>query len=174
MAASRNGECLSTEYINIRTKLKWRCESGHIWQATLGNVKNHNRWCPECPIGKNQKQLYNVIQSIYKEHKVYNNFKDFSWLGCGRNKQELDIYVEGLRLAIEYDGEQHFKPVRFGGISIAEAKKKHEYVKMLDVRKDNKIALNTKDIRYFVRFNYKDELNREDIIKKLQSCGVPL
>lgn len=48
LAKERNGRCLSKEYINIRTKLKWQCDKGHIWFATPNDVKNDNTWCPRC------------------------------------------------------------------------------------------------------------------------------
>ena len=47
IAKLRNGVCLSTEYNNLRSKLIWECNCGHIWKATLNNVKNHDRWCPK-------------------------------------------------------------------------------------------------------------------------------
>ena len=47
LAESRGGKCLSSEYVNARTKLKWQCKKGHIWDAIPSNViKGH--WCPEC------------------------------------------------------------------------------------------------------------------------------
>ncbi|MCK5561674.1 MAG: zinc-ribbon domain-containing protein, partial [Thermoplasmata archaeon] len=47
IAKSRGGECLSTEYVNQRTKLRWRCKEGHEWDTQAGNVKN-GTWCPFC------------------------------------------------------------------------------------------------------------------------------
>ena len=46
-AAERGGRCLSTEYRNSGTKLRWQCSQGHKWMATPGHVRN-GRWCPEC------------------------------------------------------------------------------------------------------------------------------
>jgi hypothetical protein len=48
IAKSKGGKCLSTEYVNSRTKLEWECAEEHIWFATPGNVKNRNSWCAEC------------------------------------------------------------------------------------------------------------------------------
>jgi hypothetical protein len=49
LARSKGGECLSQEYTkNKDTKLEWRCAQGHIWQATLGKVRNDGSWCPTC------------------------------------------------------------------------------------------------------------------------------
>ena len=47
VAESRGGRCLSTEYINNKTKLKWLCSNGHIWEASSSQVKS-GRWCGDC------------------------------------------------------------------------------------------------------------------------------
>ena len=47
LAKQRGGQCLSTKYINSRTKLTWKCDKGHIWKATQSNIKN-GHWCPIC------------------------------------------------------------------------------------------------------------------------------
>nr|MBT6355197.1 hypothetical protein [Pelagibacteraceae bacterium] len=47
IAAERNGKCLSTEYINSKTKLKWECAEGHTWEAISTNVKRGS-WCRIC------------------------------------------------------------------------------------------------------------------------------
>ena len=47
MAKERGGECLSEEYPNYKTRLKWRCHLGHEWESTLNNVKRGS-WCRKC------------------------------------------------------------------------------------------------------------------------------
>jgi hypothetical protein len=47
VAEAMGGACLSTEYINAKTKMRWRCENGHEWEATPHNVR-HATWCPHC------------------------------------------------------------------------------------------------------------------------------
>jgi hypothetical protein len=47
LAAHRGGECLSNQYANNETKLRWRCAAGHEWSAAPGLVKG-GRWCPHC------------------------------------------------------------------------------------------------------------------------------
>lgn len=53
LARSRNGKCISEEYINSQTKLIWECEYGHQWTAKPNNIKHRNSWCPHC--NKNNK-----------------------------------------------------------------------------------------------------------------------
>lgn len=48
MLAQRNqGECISPEYVNNSSKLRWRCKDGHEFEAIPGNVQQ-GKWCPEC------------------------------------------------------------------------------------------------------------------------------
>ena len=45
----KGGECLSDEFINIDTKLKWECgKCFYIWKTTLRCVKKSGSWCPDC------------------------------------------------------------------------------------------------------------------------------
>jgi hypothetical protein len=48
IAARRGGKCLSSEYKNMATKLRWRCREGHEWTAKPGNIIHANSWCPVC------------------------------------------------------------------------------------------------------------------------------
>jgi hypothetical protein len=38
----------------------------------------------------------------------------------------FDFCVKELNVLIEYDGEGHFKPIQFGGISLNRAKEQHK------------------------------------------------
>ena len=53
IARTRGGECLSTEYVNSRSKLLWRCSEGHEWMARANCIKHQNQWCPNCGLKKN-------------------------------------------------------------------------------------------------------------------------
>jgi hypothetical protein len=48
VAKKMGGECLSKIYINNRTKLKWKCKKGHIWEAIYDGVISRGIWCPKC------------------------------------------------------------------------------------------------------------------------------
>ena len=47
LALLKGGVCLSTDYINVKTPLKWQCSKGHVWEANPVNIYNGN-WCPIC------------------------------------------------------------------------------------------------------------------------------
>ena len=52
IAASKGGQCLSSTYWNNTTKLRWRCERGHVWDAVPGSIvgskSRKGSWCPIC------------------------------------------------------------------------------------------------------------------------------
>lgn len=48
LATQRGGFCLSDLYLNSKSKLWWKCEKGHRWQATPFSVKIRKSWCPIC------------------------------------------------------------------------------------------------------------------------------
>jgi hypothetical protein len=47
LAEKNQGKCLSTTYVNCKTKMLWKCKNGHQFQATPENV-NQGKWCPHC------------------------------------------------------------------------------------------------------------------------------
>ncbi|QQS61536.1 MAG: hypothetical protein IPN70_01215 [Candidatus Moraniibacteriota bacterium] len=47
IALSRGGKCLSAQYLDARTKLRWQCAEGHIWETTPGSIRG-GHWCPKC------------------------------------------------------------------------------------------------------------------------------
>lgn len=42
LARTKGGECLSSEYVNNRTKLLWRCADGHEWQAIPASISERD------------------------------------------------------------------------------------------------------------------------------------
>ncbi|WP_367804083.1 zinc-ribbon domain-containing protein [Brevibacillus laterosporus] len=56
IAISRGGECLSDQYKDNKTNLRWKCSKGHEWEATPNNIKSKGHWCPICSRNQNYKQ----------------------------------------------------------------------------------------------------------------------
>ena len=59
IAEARGGKCVSTEYVDNKTKLEWECSEGHSWCAKPGDVKNSGDWCPECA-GNKRLTIYEM------------------------------------------------------------------------------------------------------------------
>ena len=61
IAKLNGGLCLSSEYLNSRTKLKWQCDKRHTWEATPSMVKN-GYWCRVC--AGNEKPTLSTLNQI--------------------------------------------------------------------------------------------------------------
>lgn len=66
-ASRSGGKCLSKEYINLSTPLKWRCEKGHTWDADFQIIKQGG-WCPAClKPQKDKAERLETLKNIAKE-----------------------------------------------------------------------------------------------------------
>lgn len=104
-AYNKNGTLLTTTYTNCETKMLWECEKGHQWEATWSLIKR-GCWCPDCKLYKYEQLTRNMLEVLLK--KPFIKQKNF----IPHNKYsglELDGYNEELKLAFEYNGEQHYK-----------------------------------------------------------------
>lgn len=70
LAKSKNGLCLSENYITRKTKLTWKCEQNHIWDSSPGKMLDRNVWCPIC--GK-EKSIENRRLGINKVIEIGND-----------------------------------------------------------------------------------------------------
>jgi hypothetical protein len=162
---------LSRSYIDCQTKLNVGCFGcGLRWQTTLECLMRKEYPCKVCGLNSTQLKLYGIIHDLYSDAIL--NYRGFEWLKTKRGTQELDIYVPSVKLAIEYDGEQHFKPVCFGGISLKRAEANLIQTKKLDRRKNRCIRKHKDDICWFVRFNYREHIIYEYVLDKLNKNGV--
>ena len=110
-----------------------------------------------------ETELYRIIKSIFSNNKVIHHYRK-KWL----EGQEIDIFVPHLNLAIEYDGIQHFKPIKAWGGEEG-LKKNIERDKLKEEKcKENNITL--------IRFTYKEnDLLSENYVKsKLIKYGINL
>ncbi len=69
IAKRRGGLCLSNQYLNTSTKLKWQCREGHIWEATNDSIQQ-GHWCPKCSfkkIGDSRRLTIEEMQAIAEQ-----------------------------------------------------------------------------------------------------------
>ena len=65
IVTGRGGEIISGEYINQKSKFRFRCEKGHEWETTPNQIII-GRWCDKCHREKRQLE----IKEKYSEIKV--------------------------------------------------------------------------------------------------------
>ena len=152
------------EYVNYETKVCIICpEHGEFWQTPHGHLNGQG--CPYC---KNS-YLANEISILLKENKIiYEQEKTFEWLR-DKGRLYLDFYLPDYNIAIECQGEQHFKPVDFfGGEEQFKRRQELDFIKhKLCINNGIKIIYySTFDLPYFAKVENNKEKILNLIIKK--------
>lgn len=147
---------LSKEYVNTHTKFLVECNEGHQYWTTQSYFQQGYR-CPLCKESRGERQLYELLEQIFLSCQITRQ-DNLGFL----ERQTVDFAVRESKLAIEYDGEQHFKPVRFGGISIQRASRNFQYIQKLDKRKQLLCERNNYKL---VRISYQEEMSLINIRK---------
>ena len=111
------------------------CIRDSNWEATLNSRDSGiATGCPACK-NKSQRKLTNLVSSFFPDAE---SEKFLPWLGGLKSGgQHLDIFVPSLNLAIEYNGRQHYEPIKFFGGSEG-----FKHRKKLDERKRRLCANN--------------------------------
>jgi len=110
---------------------------------------------------KSQNKLAEMIGKSLNRH-IKQDFREFDWLRWRQNL-EIDIWVPEIKLAIEYDGEQHFKLLeKFGGKEGFEKQKRYDDLKNCMIA--NHIAKREGDIEHFIRFRFDEPLYNYDYV----------
>ena len=65
IARDRGGQCLSTVYVNVDTKLLWECDKGHQWMAISSSVKRGS-WCRLCAFSRSRRSLHDLQEHARK------------------------------------------------------------------------------------------------------------
>lgn len=154
-------------YTRSDEKVLVECKKcGSEWSTKAGNLINAKSGCPDC----NSFYSKAVIQiKKFLDDNNINNKQEYHFDNLRSSKGymlKFDFAIldefDNLKILIEYDGEQHFTPVKLWGgeKSFIESKirdeQKNEYCK------DNNIKL--------IRFSYKDKMIfiKNTIIKVLE------
>lgn len=128
---------LDQEYKNANIPLMYICkhhqEIGVQYMALSNAYKQH---CPYCNIvkGENSIASYLIKNNIqYTIHKTYDDL-----LGIKGGKLSYDFYLPFFNMLIEYQGEQHERPVEiFGGEEQFKTQQEHDNRKREYAKKNN-------------------------------------
>jgi len=83
LARSRGGQCLSTAFIDVKTKLRWKCALEHEWEATP-RLLLAGHWCPECAPPPwdydTQAKVDPALAAVYYNNHDRNEYQRVDWL----------------------------------------------------------------------------------------------
>jgi len=102
-----------------------------------------------------------VVANMLKEDPIYEWSSEWLLNPEGNNRLYVDGYFSKNKIAIEYDGEQHFKYIPF---LHGHDEEKFKRQQMLDRHKEN--MLNENNIKV-IRFRYDEPLTVEHITQKI-------
>ena len=127
-------------YYNDHTKILMNCEiHNYIWPVAPNKILHRNTGCPKCISYSNENKIMNIFDGLGYTTEPQKKFEDCR----DKNILPFDIYVNELNLLIEYDGEGHYMPIPYGGMSMEQAKErlritqKHDNIKTLYCKNNN-------------------------------------
>ena len=140
-----------------------------IQSMRKGNMKRDNiQGCPYCfdtkkfIFSKGEKAVENVLQDL---NIVY--LPQYTFFDCrDKNTLPFDFYLPDLNKCIEYDGQHHYYPVTFNGVSEERAKENHLETVKHDKIKNEYCKYNNIEL---LRIPYYDFKNIEVVIRDFVS-----
>lgn len=135
-------------YYNKSTKVCIICSKhGEFWQGPSCHLSGSG--CPQC-VNKNQTILFNVLKNEFQNEIILYEYSP-KWLG----KKHYDIYFLNHNIAVEYDGQQHFSPIKYFG-----GEAKYVKVKERDLDKD-RLSIRNNCYLFRIQYNYTiEQLNQ--------------
>jgi len=107
--------------------------------------------CAKCQISHGERDIASYLVDLGIEFTTEKTFMGLTFKGALR----YDFFIPGMNLLIEFDGEQHFRPVKFGGMSAEKAQVNFDNTVLRDQIK-NQYA-EEMDIT-LIRISFKDDL----------------
>ena len=148
------------EYKDIKTKVCIICPiHGEFWQ-TPDKHTNSGHGCLKCK----ESNLEKEVREFLEEANI-NYEQEFSakWLG----KQRIDFYLPDYNIAIECQGEQHYKPVDFANKGEEWARKLFLQNLKNDYSKKKKIIEHNINLLYYTKPELKETnefTNKEEFL----------
>lgn len=109
-------------YISNKISIKFKClidECDHIWNAMPFSILVKDTGCPKCSLKNNEKLMVELLQIHNIQCKIQECIANID--SNELRKMRVDVYIPNINIVIEYNGAQHYQPVRFGGIDLVRA-----------------------------------------------------
>ena len=135
-------ETLYTELYEQKIKGK----NNNLYERTIGGGIYFGKW-------KSEQKMYALIVRYFSD-AIY-QYQD-KWLGL----QSLDVYIPSLKIAFEYQGEQHYAATDFFG--------GEEKFKIRQERDARKRKLCLENGVTLIEWRYDEEITKENLATKLQ------
>lgn len=140
---------VKSKYNGMTSPIQIYCSvHDYTFQTTPANVLHRTSCCPKSFATYKEEAMCSLIESWgYTIERQYGieECKD-------KNPLKFDCFLTDYNTVVEYDGENHYYPIRFGTQSMEDAIRKHEYTKEHDKLKNDfcrKNKINIIRVPYF-------------------------
>ena len=129
------------KYINNKSKIIITCKiHGNFYQVSRSHLLGHG--CPHCKESNGEKEIikyFKLYNISYIRQKKFDDCKGI------KNKLPFDFYLPDYNICIEFDGIQHFKPLKFfGGKKTFVERQKTDSIKNIYCKQNNITLLRIK------------------------------
>lgn len=103
-------------YTGAKNKITIVCTKHGEFKQAAGS-HSQGQGCPKCSLSKGENKILKSLVSKgieFKTEVVSQLLFEDNLLLSGMKKTRFDFYIPSVKLLIEYDGVQHFRPVSFG------------------------------------------------------------
>lgn len=96
-------------YIGNDVNIEWQCiKCDSIWEQNPDHVLNTGSGCPHC-----QFKMQSLVGEILKSS--YNTTESRKLFRFNNRKYYVDFFIPSKNIIVEYNGEQHYNPIKFFG-----------------------------------------------------------
>lgn len=153
-------------YKGIFEKIKIICPIHKLFEQI---AKTHlgGGGCPLCNESRGEKTIASLLNKINISYERQFTFEDCKGVYKNSKRLPFDFYIPDLKICIEYDGDAHFKPVQFRGMSLERAIKSFNNTKRNDKIKTQYCKDNNIDLLRipYTHFKKIDEILTDKLIK---------
>ena len=111
LITNKEGQIITTqeEYEGVRTKIKYTCKEGHNCES-IGSSLKRGVWCLECQMSLCERTCRKIFEYLFNKPFVKSRHLKNPLTNKGI---ELDGYNKELKIAFEYNGQQHYKRIPY-------------------------------------------------------------
>jgi len=130
------------EYERLTKKVIIICPEHGEFLQSAGNHLSGSRegsrvagnGCPDCSWGKSERETFELLNKYFPDWEITRQKKIWSKYRHYHHRRLCDFWLnkDGVKMMVEYDGEQHFRPVCFNGMSLKKAEYKFKKTKLKD------------------------------------------
>lgn len=116
-------------YINWVTPIKFYCfDHDCYFYCSPSNILSRSSCCDKTVRWTKEIEIGNILTKLGYEYTYQKTFKDCK----DKNVLSFDYYIPKLNICIEYQGEQHYKPINFNGRGKESSLEKLKYTQKHD------------------------------------------